>query len=317
MDEKQQEMIDNKNALKKEIPVYSEKYGVHGKVLDYGVVTKLVFNYNGKDLEVGIHNNPLMNTDYVQTGRQIMESYIENLSSKDRKVMLHNWYIEDHLSQRNGRYALAHGIVTGHSRLPDSIFIYTSKIRETYVNGEGELVVVTMNTEYHCPLNSCDWERQDQYPDMILEYEKIKAEYKEKALRPSIEPGKVLLVLSNFCHYYFHSLYYVPEGSDRPCEYSGDAHVGMIQDSYLVEADRGRIDLRYFPHFQNIEFYSEHTEGMPLFLENVGDVILYVKSSVGTIRLNPGDRKEVIKANAESETPSLPNGDLYPAGIVE
>ena len=31
---------------KKEIPVYSEKYGVHGKVLDYGVVTKLVFNYS-------------------------------------------------------------------------------------------------------------------------------------------------------------------------------------------------------------------------------------------------------------------------------
>ena len=317
MDEKQQEMIDNKNALKKEIPVYSEKYGVHGKVLDYCVVTKLVFNYNGKDLELGIHNNPLMDTDYVQTGCQILESYIENLSSKDRKVMLHNWFIEDHLSQRNGRYALAHGIVTGHSRLPDSIFIYTSKIRETYVNGEGELVVMTMNTEYHCPLNSCDWERQDQYPDMILEYEKIKAEYKEKALRPSIEPGKVLLVLSNFCHYYFHSLYCIPEGAEQPCEYSGDAHVGMFQDSYLVEADHGRIDLRYFPHFQNIEFYSEHTQGMPLFLENVGDVTLYVKSSVGTIKLNPGDRKEVRKENAESETPSLTNGDLYPAGIRE
>ena len=317
MDEKQQEMIDNKNALKKEIQVYSEKYGVHGKVLDYGVVTKLVFNYNGKDLEVGIHNNPLMNTDYAQMGQQIMESYIENLSSKDRKVMLHNWYIEDHLSQRSGRYALAHGIVTGHTRLPDSIFIYTSKIRETYVNGEGELVVMTMNTEYHCPLNSCDWERQDQYPDMILEYEKIKAEYKEKALRPSIEPGKVLLVLSNFCHYYFHSLYCIPEGAEQPCEYSGDAHIGMFQDSYLVEADHGRIDLRYFPHFQNIEFYSEHTQGMPLFLENVGDVVLYAKTSVGTIRLNPGERKEVTKENAESETPSLPNGDLYPAGIRE
>lgn len=231
--------------------------------------------------------------------------------------MLHNWYIEDHMSQRNGRYALAHGIVTGHNRMPDSIFCHTSKIRETYVNGEDELVVMTMNTEYHCPLNSCDWERQDQYPDMILEYEKIKAEYKEKALRPSIEPGKVLLVLSNFCHYYFHSLYCIPEGAEQPCEYSGDAHVGMFQDSYLVEADHGRIDLRYFPHFQNIEFYSEHTQGMPLFLENVGDVTLYVKSSVGTIKLNPGERKEVTKENAESETPSLPNGDLYPAGIVE
>ena len=264
-----------------------------------------------------IHNNPLMNTDYVQTGRQILESYIENLSSKDRKVMLHNWYIEDHLSQRNGRYALAHGIVTGHTRLPDSIFCHTSKIRETYVNEEDELVILTMNTEYHCPLNSCDWNKQDQYPDMISDYEKIKAEYKDKDLRPVIEPGKVLLVLSNFSHYYFHSLYCIPEGADQPCEYSGDVHVGMFQDSYLIEADHGRIDLRYFPHFQNIEFYSEHTQGMPLFLENVGDVTLYAKSSVGTIKLNPGERKEVRKENAETETTSLPNGDLYPAGIIE
>lgn len=115
MEQKQQKTVDNK-ALRKEITVYSEKYDIHGKVLDYGVVTKFVFNYNGKDLELGIHNNPLMDTDYVQTGRQILESYIENLSTKDRNVMLHNWYIEDHLSQRNGRYALAHGIVTGHTR---------------------------------------------------------------------------------------------------------------------------------------------------------------------------------------------------------
>lgn len=56
---------------------------------------------------------------------------------------------------------------------------------------------------------------------------------------------------------------------------------------------------------------------MPLFLENVGDVMLYAKTSVGTIKLNPGERKEVRKENAESETPSLPNGDLYPAGIVK
>ena len=62
MEEKQRKQ--QTKTLRQEIPVYSEKYGVHGKVLDYGVVTKLVFNYDGKDLEVGIHNNPLMNTDY-------------------------------------------------------------------------------------------------------------------------------------------------------------------------------------------------------------------------------------------------------------
>ena len=33
--------------------------------MDYGVVTKLVFSYDGKDLEVGIHNNPLMDTDWT------------------------------------------------------------------------------------------------------------------------------------------------------------------------------------------------------------------------------------------------------------
>ena len=302
---------------RQEITVYSEKYDIRGTILDYGVVTKLVFNFDGKDIEIGIHKNPLMNTDYAEMGQQIIESYIENLNSRDRKVMLHNWYIEDHLSQKNGRYALAHGIVTGHSRLPDSIFCHTSKIRETYVNGEGELVVLTMNTEYHCPLNSCDWRKQDQCTDMIPDYIKIKEEYEDKTLRPTIEPGKVLLVLSNFEHYYFHSLYCIPEGADKPCEYSGDAHIGMFQDSYLIEADHGWIDLRYFPHYQNIEFYSEHTQGMQLFLENVGDVTLYVKTSAGMIKLNPGDRKEVKKANAEVETPNLPNGDLYPAGIME
>ena len=60
-----------------------------------------------------------------------------------------------------------------------------------------------------------------------------------------------------------------------------------------------------------------YTQGMPLFLENVGDVPLYAKTSVGMIKLNPGDWKKVTKANVESETPNLPNGDLYLAGIVE
>ena len=69
MEEKQQEVADKK-ALRQEIAVYSEKYDIQGKVMDYGVVTKLVFSYDGKDLEVGIHNNPLMNTDYAQTGQQ-------------------------------------------------------------------------------------------------------------------------------------------------------------------------------------------------------------------------------------------------------
>ena len=45
-------------------------------------------------------------------------------------------------------------------------------------------------------------------------------------------------------------------------------------------------------------------------------VVIYAGTSAGTIKLEPGDRKEVTKENAEAETPILPGGDLYPAGII-
>ena len=34
-------------------------------------------------------------------------------------------------------------------------------------------------------------------------------------------------------------------------------------------------------------------------------------------RLEPGDRKEVTKANALPDPPVLPDGDLYPAVIMD
>ena len=38
------------SLLEKEIDVYSEKYDVHGIVRDYGMVTKLFFTYEGKEI---------------------------------------------------------------------------------------------------------------------------------------------------------------------------------------------------------------------------------------------------------------------------
>lgn len=80
---------------------------------------------------------------------------------------------------------------------------------------KGELLIITKNNKYHCPLEYCLWEEQDEHPDYIPEYEKIKEKYKDKIQYPSIEPGKVLIVLADFCPYYFHSAYYVPEGQKQ------------------------------------------------------------------------------------------------------
>lgn len=71
--------------------------------------------------------------------------------------------------------------------------------------------------------------------------------------------------------------------------------------------------MRYFPHYGNIEFYAERTNGKPCFLENIGSVVLYAKTSCGIIRLEPGERKEVKAENAETEEQFLFGGDLYPA----
>ena len=35
------------------------------------------------------------------------------------------------------------------------------------------------------------------------------------------------------------------------------------------------------------------------------------------VSLNPGDRKEVTENNADKDDPVLPDGDLYPAGVIE
>ncbi len=45
--------------------------------------------------------------------------------------------------------------------------------------------------------------------------------------------------------------------------------------------------------------------------------MIYAKTHCGVIKLEPGDRKEVTRENAEKEILVLPNGDLYPARVEE
>ncbi len=217
-------------------------------------------------------------------------------------------------------YRIGHGIVTGHKRIADSVNMHTSAVQAISIDEEAEeLIMTTRNSVYHCPLPYCRFKKQDEYPEVIPDFEKIKEKYEGKISCPSIEPGKVLLVLSNFCEFYFHSLYYVPKDSadGKKLKYRGIPHIGTFQDSFLIDTEGYPIALRYFPHFQNIEFYMQETDGCPLYIENVGDVVIFAVTECGTIRLEPGDRKEVTKENAEKKAPALAGGDLYPAGIIE
>lgn len=232
-------------------------------------------------------------------------------------IMLHQWYLARHTSHDGRVYPMAWGVVTGHPRIDDTTFIHTSEVKDIRREGD-EIVLTTRNNEYHCPLNSCSFTKMKNSSELLPDYEALRAEYEGKG-QPKIEPGNVLLVIADFCLYYFHSLYYVPLDSadGKPVEVDAHEHVGMTQDSFLIWADGYRIDLRYFPHWGNIEFYTERTEGLPLWIENIGSTPLYAKASCGVIRLKPGERKKVDEDNAEPEAPVLAGGDLYPAGFVD
>ena len=48
-----------KSMLIREIPVYSEEFDIHGVIKDYGVVTKLFFTYENREIVMGIDRNHL------------------------------------------------------------------------------------------------------------------------------------------------------------------------------------------------------------------------------------------------------------------
>ena len=303
----------------KEYQVHSDTYNLDGTITDCHWSMELSFPYDNKTVSIAIERPfPFSEDALVEHGRQVMETYIEKLISgeiKERRLMLHYWYIKE-IQDGENSYLSGRGIVSGHDMLADSTPIHTSEIMKIEPDYEAEeLVLYTKNSVYHCPLIYCNFHRQEKAPQLVPGFEQIKEKYQGKLTYPEIEPGKVLLVLSNFDEYYFNSLYYQPEGEDEPLEYDGYAHIGTFQDSYLINTEDYRIDLRYFPHYQNIQFYAEGTDGRPWYIENIGDITLYARTSAGVIRLEPGDRKEVTKENAEKDEPVLPSGDLYPAGF--
>ncbi len=61
----------------------------------------------------------------------------------------------------------------------------------------------------------------------------------------------------------------------------------------------GAIDIRYFPHCRHLETYCMETDGLPVYLENNGDGVIYFTANVGVIELEPGGRKLLSEENAE------------------
>ena len=118
--------------------------------------------------------------------------------------------------------------------------------------------------------------------------------------RITIERGCVLLVLSDRCPYFFRSLYYEPEYSDStgPVEYDAGPHIGTFVDSFVITAEYQRINIGYYPQSDGVRIYRTRTDGAPLYIENAGAAPTTVTTLTGTIRLNPGERRQHKNPNS-------------------
>lgn len=230
---------------------------------------------------------------------------------------LHHWYLYKIERDDDIELYIAFGNVTGHNKLPDTIFTHTSNIKTIHFDQEAEKVIIqTLNTEYHCLLSECNFSKKDTYEliPCLKEYSKknLKNKYEQ-------EDNSILIVLSDHETYYFETAIIKKDGKD----YLGmiDSNIGRYQDSCIirfreytnVHGRNNDIDIRYFPHHQHLETYSWCTQGLPVYLENAGDDVIYYTTDVGVIELKPGDSKLVCKENTiqENELPLLDQEDLY------
>lgn len=235
-----------------------------------------------------------------------------------RTPRLYHWYLDKRMRDDGTECAQAHGNVTGHKSLPDTTFANTSRVVHIEVKEEiGEVIIQTRNTEYHCRLSDCDFSKTGTY-ELIPELSKY-AEIFGKEKEYQQEDNTILLVLSDHEEYYFDTMVIKENGNI----YKGNMHphIGSFQDSCLIGCAEcaQRIDIRYFPHYQHLETYCWETGGLPVYLENAGDGMIYYTTGEGVIELKPGERKLVSKENVMSadEVPFLNRGDLYPAVIVD
>ena len=60
----------------------------------------------------------------------------------------------------------------------------------------------------------------------------------------------------------------------------------------------GAIDIRYFPHCRHLETYCMETDGLPVYLENNGDSVIYFTANVGRKLLSEENAEELLVRKA-------------------
>ena len=100
------------------------------------------------------------------------------MEKKYKLNTLRHWYLGEY-EWRGEKVLLAYGQFYNRPGFYDGMNGHTSIVQTVKINHEEkEFEIQTMNNLYHCSFDSCFFERQDDSPYKLPEYEAIKTEMK-------------------------------------------------------------------------------------------------------------------------------------------
>lgn len=228
-------------------------------------------------------------------------------------ITLENWYLS-----YNGIGYVAHGVVYGHTspHCPDGAEIHTSLI-ESAEYADGEMILYTLNSEYHLPVDDIGCEYYDPWRSLRV-FERfaekfgllgslgdIRAGYAElekhlllerDELCGSLHDNSLFLEFSDDCEFYFRrglfksssgTVEFIPHISD----FDTDSGKLVVILNYIVD---------YYPYNGgNIEFIRRSGSSLPDgahlgIIRNSGSTALNIRFSWGkTVIVSPDSEIEV------------------------
>lgn len=227
---------------------------------------------------------------------------------------LYDWYIEKKNKLNPDSELWAKGVVSGHVRMPDGLFIHTSAIESVTLENE-TAIIQTRNTRFECKMENADYDKFTEsqmiagFDDFKKKYDTSKVKYVPEA---ELKENEVLFVLGNNREYYFDS-FHVKYNGKKESFYTVHPHVGMFQDSVLCQCfiEKRCIDYRYFPYKGcHVEFYSWENH-LKTYIENCGDEPFFVTVGGNVYAIPAKKRILITPKNAEKEKPHLGRTDLY------
>jgi len=216
------------------------------------------------------------------------------MESQYKENTLRNWFITD-FKYKEKIFQIVTGNFYNRPGFYEGMHGRTSPIQDVKINlEENEYEIQTLNTLYHCPFDSCFFERQDKSSYKLPKYSKIKKQYFIPTDTTNLTEDDMILVVADYCDYFFKDLIFFTKNKKQGA-YFGNVHLGMIVDTYILSSkDDEKIDIRWYVYDCGFEFYSLENDNRNLWIENAGDASLRIEIGDTIINLEPKSREKIL-----------------------